>query len=107
MERQPICEPDRADHGRGERDRARGGAPGRPGKGGILLWWDINARALAETALSLGPRASARVCDLTDEDAFHSAARSLAAELDIAAPDGLVNCAGVPGSAGTGGETYG
>ena len=65
-------------------------------EGGHSALVDINARALAETALSLGPRASARVCDLTDEDAFHSAARSLAAELDIAAPDGLVNCAGVP-----------
>ena len=65
-------------------------------EGGHSALVDINEPALAESARTLGSGATARVCDLTDEDAFISAIKSLVAESDIAAPDGLVNCAGVP-----------
>ena len=65
-------------------------------EGGHSALLDINEPALAETARTPGSGATARVCDLTDGDAFISAIKSLVAESDIAAPDGLVICAGVP-----------
>ena len=66
------------------------------GEGGCSELVDHNDSALAETVRSLESGATARVCDMTDADAFKSSTQPQVAELDIADSDGPVNRAGVP-----------